>query len=175
MLLNTLLCSGWPPIENDEASKVSIAEREEPFPEASSLSMRQIKTTSGPQCAHLPWALQTLHDHTPLAQTHRRSTVAGMRIVLDLPEALIEAFPLVGFPVLIFTLVVGKQVLGSQEGSGERNHGPGPGEPGHLQRHQEGKSSPSGGHLRFVCTKKEDGVFVGWGLHSTVGDVIDLQ
>lgn len=26
-----------------------------------------------------------------------------------------------------------------------------------------------------MCTKKEDGVFVGGGLHGTIGDVIDLQ
>lgn len=26
-----------------------------------------------------------------------------------------------------------------------------------------------------MCTKEEDGVLVGWGLHGTVGDVIDLQ
>ena len=98
-----------------------------------------------------------------------------MGVVLDLPQALIEAFPLVGFPVLIFTLVVGKQVLGSQEGSGEKNHGPSPGEPGHPGGNSWENSTPSGGHLRFVGTKEEDGVLVGRGLHGTVGDVIDLQ
>lgn len=46
-----------------------------------------------------------------------------MGVVLDLPQSLIEAFPLVGLPVLIFPLVVGKEVLGSQEGSGGRNRG----------------------------------------------------
>lgn len=46
-----------------------------------------------------------------------------MGVVLNLPQSLIEAFPLVGLPVLIFPLVVGKEVLGSQEGPGGRNRG----------------------------------------------------
>lgn len=50
------------------------------------------------------------------AGTHRRGAVAGVGVVLDLPQPFIEAFPLVGFPVLVFTFVIGEQVLGSQEG-----------------------------------------------------------
>lgn len=66
--------------------------------------------------------------------THRRCTVAGVGVVLDLPETLIEAFPLVGLPVLVLALVIGKQILGSQEGPGERNHRPVPGETGYLRK-----------------------------------------
>ena len=110
----------------------------------------------------------------PQPRTYQRRAVAGMRVVLDLPQALIEAFPLVGLPVLVFTLVVGKQVLGSQEGSGERKRRAGPYEPGHPGGTRWQEAASSGGHLRFVCTKEEDGVLVGRGLHSTVSDVIDL-
>lgn len=72
----------------------------------------------------------------------RRRTVAGMGVVLDLPEPLIEAFPLVGLSVLVLALIIGEQVLGSQEG-------------------------------RFMRSKEEDGVFVGWGLHGTISNVIN--
>lgn len=54
-----------------------------------------------------------------------------MGVVLDLPEPLIEAFPLVGLSVLVLALIIGEQVLGSQEGPGGKNHRPVPGEPGH--------------------------------------------
>lgn len=48
---------------------------------------------------------------------HRqRRTVAGVGVVLDLPEPLIEAFPLVGLSVLVLALVIREQVLGSQKG-----------------------------------------------------------
>lgn len=108
------------------------------------------------------------------AGTHRRGAVAGVGVVLDLPQPFIEAFPLVGFPVLVFTFVIGEQVLGSQEGSGEGKRGPVSGECGHSRRHQR-KPSPSRGHLRFVRAKEKDGVLVGWGLHGAVSNVIDLQ
>lgn len=96
-----------------------------------------------------------------------------MGVVLDLPQSLIEAFSLVGFPVLIFPLVVGKQVLGSQKGSGERNHDQSQVSQATLEA-PVGKNKTSRGHLRFVCTKEENGVLVGWGLHGTISYVIDL-
>lgn len=93
-----------------------------------------------------------------------------MGVVLDLPESLIKTFPLVGLPVLVLALVIGEQVLGSQEGPGGRNHRPVPGEPGHPGK----EASLCDRHLRFVCSKEEDGVLIGWGLHGTISDVIDL-
>lgn len=47
--------------------------------------------------------------HCPLASgTHRWCAVAGVGVVLDLPESLIKTFPLVGLPVLVLALVIGE-------------------------------------------------------------------
>lgn len=40
-----------------------------------------------------------------------------MRIVLDFPQAFVEAFPFVGFPILVLVLLVREEVFGSQEGT----------------------------------------------------------
>lgn len=100
-----------------------------------------------------------------------------MWIVLDLPKPLVEAFPLVGLAVLVLALVVGEQVLGPQESSRRGQSGRvGPKRAGaatHLPTHRQ--VSPGWGHLRFVGAEEEDGVFVGRGLHRTVGNLINLQ
>lgn len=97
-----------------------------------------------------------------------------MGVVLDLPEPLIEAFSLVGLSVLVLALIIGKQVLGSQEGPGGKNHRPVPGEPGHPGKEASLWVKTWRGHLRFMCSKEEDGILVGWGLHGTISNVINL-
>lgn len=54
------------------------------------------------------------------AHTHRRGTVTGVGVVLDFPQALVEAFSLVWFPVFVFVLFVREQIFRAQEGAGER-------------------------------------------------------
>lgn len=99
----------------------------------------------------------------PPSGTHQRGAVAGVGVVLDLPQSLIEAFPLVGLPVLIFPLVVGKEVLGSQEGSGGRNHGQSwvsPAAPGGTR----GKTITPGRDTYVSCVpKKKMGYLLGGG------------
>lgn len=54
------------------------------------------------------------------AHTHRRGTVTGVRVVLDFPQSLVEAFSLVCFPIFVLILFIGEQVFGAQEGAGEK-------------------------------------------------------
>lgn len=82
-----------------------------------------------------------------------------MGVVLDLPEPLIEAFPLVGLPVLVLALIIREQVLGSQEGPGGRNHRSVPGEQGTL-----GKKTVYGVDTYVSCVpKKKMGYLLGGG------------
>lgn len=54
------------------------------------------------------------------AHTHRRGTVTGVGVVLDFPQALVEAFSLVWFPIFVFIFFVKEQIFRAQEGAGER-------------------------------------------------------
>lgn len=93
-----------------------------------------------------------------------------MGVVLDFPQALVEAFPLVWFPIFVFVFFVKEQIFRAQEGAGERQSR---GEAG-----AEGEPGPAGGarqRLRLVGAEEEDGVLVRWGFHGAVRDVIDLK
>jgi len=60
-------------------------------------------------------------------RTHRRGTVTGVRVVLDFPQSLVEAFPLVWFPIFVFIFFIREEIFRAQEGAGEKQSR---GEPG---------------------------------------------
>lgn len=111
--------------------------------------------------------------HSPIpcpAHTHRRGTVTGVGVVLDFPQALVEAFSLVWFPVFVFVLFIREQIFRAQEGAGRRQSR---GEAG-----AGGRQSPEEGarrSLRLVGAEEEDGVLVRGGFHGAVSDVVDLK
>lgn len=109
------------------------------------------------------------------ARTHRRGTVTGVRVVLDFPQSLVEAFSLVCFPIFVLILFIGEQVFGAQEGAGEKQSR---GEPRAEAAGGAAQSLGWGGarqRLRLVSAEEEDGVLVRRGFHGAVRDVIDLK
>lgn len=105
------------------------------------------------------------------ARTHRRGTVTGVRVVLDFPQSLVEAFSLVWFPIFVFIFFIREEIFRAQEGTGEKQSR---GEPG---TEAAGQSPERGARqrLRLVGAEEEDGVLVRWGFHSAVRDVINLK
>ena len=43
-----------------------------------------------------------------------------MRVVLDFPQAFVEALPLIGLPIALTVLFVGKKILCSKECTGKK-------------------------------------------------------
>lgn len=64
------------------------------------------------------------HEEPPSHNApHLVALVRDSRVVLDLPQTLSEAFPLVCFSKLLFAFFVRKQVLGSEEGAVGKSSG----------------------------------------------------
>lgn len=53
-------------------------------------------------------------------RTHRGGTVTGVGVVLDFPQPLVEAFPLVWFPIFVFVFLIREEIFRAQEGAGEK-------------------------------------------------------
>lgn len=82
-----------------------------------------------------------------------------MRVVLDFPQSLIEAFSLVWLPIFVLVLVVREQVLRSQEGSEGNKAEVRPKQPGSGQWQEN--HADSGAYVSCVPKKKMGYLFGG--------------
>lgn len=75
------------------------------------------------------------------AHTHRRGTVTGVRVVLDFPQSLVEAFSLVWFPIFVFIFFIKEEIFRAQEGAGEKQSRGEPGAEAAGQKPREGSEA----------------------------------
>lgn len=93
------------------------------------------------------------------ARTHRRGTVTGVRVVLDFPQSLVEAFSLVWFPIFVFIFFIREEIFRAQKGAGEKQSRGEPGAEAAGQKAQRGERGSA--YVSWVPKKKMGYLFGG--------------